>query len=130
MRWDVSDPYFDPHQLAPDAEPSRTETHWYTAGEDTVCWIRDLSKYPGTPTYILERLAKCTSSEIRMAVGDHPNTSLEVLWLLTDDHDVDVRFSLAENHNLDLGVLSQLTQDSNPYVATRAQKTIARVRCS
>lgn len=112
----------------PAGNASSLDPHWYTAGENTILWIRDMSKYPQTPTYILERLSHCTDSEIRMAVGDHPNTSLAILWDLSHDIDVDVRFSLAENHNLDTEILAELSLDTNPYVACRAVKTLARLR--
>lgn len=67
-------------------------------------------------------------TQSRMDMGDHRDTTLEIALLLAGDECADVRLALAENHNLDESVLILLTEDSNPYVAHRAQKTLARLR--
>lgn len=106
---------------------SNVGPHYYTAGDSATQWIREISRDAETPSYILERLSISANADVRMAVADHPNTPLEVLWLLSVDLDADVRFSLAENHNLDTGILNEMTKDSNPYVASRAERTLSRL---
>jgi hypothetical protein len=118
----------DPPEVSGQAMPQASGTHWYTAGDNAMSWIREIGKHPGTPSYILERLSLSANADIRMAVGDHPNTSLEVLWLLSVDSDADVRYSLAENHNMNGEVLTALSLDTNPYVANRAERTLVRIR--
>ena len=104
-------------------------TTGYHAGDSTVSWIREISKNLITPSYILKRLSKSADPEVRIAVADHKNTSLEVLANLAEDEDPDVRFVLAENHNINRDVLKKLTDDQNPYISHRALKTLARLDC-
>jgi hypothetical protein len=49
-----------------------------------------------------------------------------ITCLLTDES-VDVRFRLAETSYLPDEVLRQLLADENPYIASRAEMTIARL---
>jgi hypothetical protein len=69
-------------------------------------------------------------TQARMDIGDSRDTSLAVLLLLAGDDNADVRFALAENHNINKSVLRRLLEDSNPFVACRAQKTLARLKCN
>jgi hypothetical protein len=62
-----------------------------------------------------------------MAVADHLNTPVAVLILLAEDDNADVRYALAENHNISRDVLNKLLNDSNPYVANRAERTLSRL---
>lgn len=90
-------------------------------------WVQKISSDHITPAYILKRLAKSSDVDVRMAVADHKNTSLEVLTLLSEDESADVRYALAENHNINRGVLKRLSEDENPFVSHRALKTLARL---
>ena len=118
------------HQAICDEPVDGVPLSWnacYGAGDSTESWIRQQSKDLGAEPYILERLSKCTDSEVRMAVADHKNTPVEVLSLLSEDEDPDVRYALAENHNINREILVKLTGDANPFVAERAGRTLARL---
>jgi len=83
-----------------------------------------------TPKVLLERLAAHPLAEIRAAVSDNINTPLYTIWLLARDLDADVRYQIAENHRFPEALIGSLIDDENPYVAGRAQKTLARLRAS
>jgi hypothetical protein len=76
----------------------------------------------------LKKLKARFSVEKRIAIADSPDTSFEALQHLSQDENADLRFALAENHNIDKRILNTLTQDSNPYIAHRAQKTLDRLK--
>jgi len=101
---------------------------------DTIMWRLDQisqdsqTQHKQNETEILNRLvAGHYDTQIRMDIGDHVNTPLAVVLKLTEDENTDVRFGLAENHNLHASALNLLAEDSNPFVAQRAQKTLARL---
>jgi len=100
----------------------------YREGEPILSWLHQPAEDCVTQdkkTEILNRLiAGDCDAQTRMDIGDHVHTPLEALLLLADDENVDVRFALAENHNILVSVLNVLVEDSNPYVAHRAQKTL------
>jgi hypothetical protein len=75
----------------------------------------------------VERLPYAQFVDVRIAVADHPDTSMEVLEQLASDANPDVRFAIAENHNAAREVLHKLTFDDNPYVAHRARRTLQRL---
>ena len=75
----------------------------------------------------LSQLAEDEHVEVRIAVADNVYTAVETLQVLTRDPHADVRYAMAENHNIPTSVLTELTQDDNPYVASRAEKTLNRV---
>ena len=77
---------------------------------------------------LLSALASHECSHVRAAVADNVHTYLETLSLLTADDDADVRYAVAENHNIPIAILERLVEDENPYVASRAQRTIARLK--
>lgn len=91
-------------------------------------WLRKLAEDSSTPAEALRLLAIDTDNEVRCAVADHKNTPIDALWLLKNDTDADVRYALAENHNVMLELLETLTEDDNPYVASRAARTIRRLQ--
>ena len=76
----------------------------------------------------LWHLSQNDNCDVRIAVGENPNTPLEILRKLAVDENPDVRYTLAENHNMYMEVLRILISDDNPYVASRAQKTVDRIR--
>jgi uncharacterized protein YqfB (UPF0267 family) len=105
----------------------------------------------GDPTIsplLLEELAQSHCANVRGRVAENPSTSLAVLLYLThdpseevrisltynahelplsvlaNDKSVDVRYALAENHYAPQEVLRSLSHDDNPYVATRARRTL------
>ena len=102
----------------------------YSAGDSTAEWVMQAAENPSTPADILGMLAESCNVEVRMAVGDNGNASLETMMILVEDESADLRYQLAENHNVHESVLELLSKDSNPYVARRAQKTLARMEAS
>jgi hypothetical protein len=76
---------------------------------------------------LLAALARHECAHVRAAVADNVHTYLETLSALTSDTDADVRYAVAENHNIPLAILERLSEDENPYVASRAQRTMARL---
>ncbi len=109
------------------------ESDFYYAGDSISSWLSQKSNNAVTQqkkTEILNRLAAGSySAQTRMDIGDCVNTPLEVLSMLAADENPDVRFALAENHNIHESVLNTLAEDCHPYVAHRAQKTLARLNC-
>jgi hypothetical protein len=100
----------------------------YHEGEPILCFLRETTEDSATQDKKIEILSKLAAgdydAQARMDIGDHVNSPLEALLLLTEDANVDVRFALAENYNIHESVLNLLREDSNPYVAHRAQETL------
>jgi hypothetical protein len=82
---------------------------------------------PRTSATTLLKLATHPEADVRAVAGEHHRTPKAVRFLLAQDEDADVRYSLAENHNIGTDVLEMLAQDENPYVSSRAQRTLERV---
>jgi len=80
-----------------------------------------------TPAHILHELATSCDVGVRMAVADNRNSLVPTVMLLALDQDSDLRYALAENHNIDAKVLELLSDDTNPYVASRAKRTLVRL---
>jgi hypothetical protein len=80
------------------------------------------------PAVYLEQLACDEAPEVRISVADNPNTAVEVLELLAQDQHPDVRYSIAENANAPCHLLEVLEHDENPYIASRAKKTLKKIR--
>ena len=78
----------------------------------------------------LRKLVFHECPDVRIAVGENRNTPLALLLVLECDEHVDVRYSLAENHNSSPVVLTVLAEDENPYVASRAYRTLRRIGIS
>jgi hypothetical protein len=119
-------------QIAGDVSTADEPANWtcYSAGAYTTEWVIRAAEDPSAPTNILGMLAESCNVEVRMAVADNRSASLETLMMLAQDESDDLRYQLAENHNIDKSVLNLLTEDSNPFVAHRAQKTLARLERS
>jgi hypothetical protein len=75
----------------------------------------------------LMRLSKHECGHVRVGVAHNAHTPMEVLWQLSFDLDPDVRYSLAANPLIPVVVLQSLITDENPYVASRARLTLARL---
>jgi len=78
-------------------------------------------------TKTLEQLSQHKHSDVRIAVSDNPCTPQQVMLNLAADLDLDVRYAVAENPHAPLAALLLLEDDTNPYIASRATKTIARL---
>lgn len=110
-------------ELAPEliVELSQAQGQW---SRQDLLYIAESSN---TPIGVLRWLATHGDQDARIAVADNPNTPLDLMILLSKDECVDVRYAIAENHHAPPGVLHMLVFDDNPYVASRAQKTINRL---
>lgn len=93
------------------------------------CMVLRIAENSSTPPRVLERLVEYPNIDVRIALADNSATPEDVLVLLARDLDHDVRYALAENHNVPKKVLEILGVDENPYVSSRAQKTMARLAC-
>lgn len=85
---------------------------------------RRVADNPRTPVGALMQLAHDPSIDVRLSVAENPNTPPAVLEQLAADDCVDVRYGVAENPHIPEEFLRTLAEDSNPYVACRAQKTL------
>lgn len=83
-----------------------------------------------TSAQVLHQLSTHNDVEVRMAVADNRNTQLQTFMQLALDESSDLRYALAENHNVGAKVLELLTMDTNPYVVSRAKRTLARLQNS
>ncbi len=88
---------------------------------------RRVADNPRTPVTALMQLAHDPSVDVRLSVAENPNTPAETLEQLAADDDVDVRYGVAENPHIPAEYLRRLSDDANPYVACRAQKTLAMI---
>ena len=86
-----------------------------------------VSENSNTPADALEMLSHHPCPEVRIGVADNRAASEEIITRLVFDESVDVRYSVAENHNTPNHLLEILAEDQNPWVAHRAQRTIARL---
>ena len=91
-------------------------------------WGIEVAEHHDTSADALRELALHSDVGVRTAVADNQNTQLETVMQLAQDADLDLRYAIAENHNIDQIVLNMLAGDSNPFVAHRAKKTLARVQ--
>ncbi len=100
----------------------------YHEGESVLNWLNQFTEDATMQNKKSDLLQKIATGhwapQTRMDIGDHSNTPLEALLLLTADANADVRFALAENHNIHESILKALLEDSNPYVAHRARMTL------
>lgn len=77
-----------------------------------------------TPGLILWALATDPSVDVRLSVSENLSTSENTIEILIADDSVDVRYGLAENINLPRRFLERLADDENPFVSTRALKSL------
>ena len=96
--------------------------------ETSVPCLTRIAENPSVPPTMLEQLALHPHASVREAVADNANTPLDTLWVLAGDHCADVRYAMAENHNTPELILSALCLDDNPYISSRAQSTINRIK--
>jgi hypothetical protein len=98
----------------------------YKQENDTSICMTEMSRLLFAPANFLQRLSLSRDVELRIAVVDYKDAPDEVLFFLADDESPDVRYALAENHNISINVLKKLSADPNPYVADRAERTLLR----
>lgn len=88
-----------------------------------------VAENPSTCLATLFRLLFDTSADVRLALSENPSVPEFFIVHLVNDIDDDVRFGLAENPNLPYKLLVELAFDDNPYVATRAKRTVEQIQC-
>jgi hypothetical protein len=81
---------------------------------------------PNTPIAMLRQLASNETEDVRVAVAENPSTPRDLLMILARDQQADVRYAIAENANLAPEILQLLCEDDNPYVSSRAMRSIVR----
>ncbi len=99
----------------------------FLAGTDDLIVVQRVAENPNTHVATLTRLIRHSSPVVRIAVSEHESTPDVLLMILAQDVDADVRYSLAENARMPKAVLELLSNDSNPYVASRADRTLTRL---
>jgi hypothetical protein len=87
---------------------------------------RRIAESKQTSIDVLQALSCDPESEVRLAIADNPSTPDYILEQLAADEDLDVRYGIAENANAPPQILMLLADDTNPYISTRAKRTIAR----
>jgi hypothetical protein len=85
-----------------------------------------IAENPQASAFTLTGLATSPERSVKIAVAEHPNTPPETIAILAEDADLDLRYAMAENPHLSTAILEKLGTDENPFVASRAQKTLAR----
>jgi hypothetical protein len=89
--------------------------------------LERIAENPRTHATTLARLANHENPQVRAAVAENLNISMKTLWRLARDASADVRMRLAENYTVPIAVLRVLATDENPYVQSRAEKTLDRL---
>jgi hypothetical protein len=118
---------FDIAEVTESAEENTETSLAVLFPQDTIANLIRLAETPTTPASILEQLTQHPNTRVREATVENPNTPMDALMTLVNDEDADLRYLMAENHNLPLEIINLLVEDSNPYVSSRAQKTIRRI---
>jgi CheY-like chemotaxis protein len=80
-----------------------------------------------TPVNTLETLARDLSVEVRMSVAYNRKTPAPILEQLSTDDSLDVLFRIASASYTPARLLEKLATSQNPYVASRAKKTLATI---
>ena len=86
-----------------------------------------LAENKHTPIELLIVLGCDSNPSVRLAVAENASAHLCLIERAVEDVSVDVRYGLAENPHLPAYLLRKLAEDENPYVACRAERTLARV---
>lgn len=94
---------------------------------DIVSVVEAVAANRSTSQDTMAWLLKHPSAEVRIGLVDNPLLPYSIQRRLVFDPDADVRHALAENHNVIRQVLEVLLNDENPFVVSRAQKTILRL---
>lgn len=100
----------------------------FLAGTSEPPVLERVAENPNTRPSTLAWLARHACPEVRAAVCDNLMTPNEAIESLACDQHCDVRYRLAENANISAVILEKLAEDENPFVSSRAGKTLARAR--
>lgn len=77
-----------------------------------------------TPSRVLEELSRDSNWEVRLSVGLNPITPLSIICRLCQDEDISVRLGMADCVDTQEDILEILHNDTNPYVACKAEETL------
>lgn len=94
---------------------------------DVVSIVEAVAANRATSQDTLAWLLKHPSAEVRIGLLDNPNLPYSIQRRLVFDENADVRYAMAENHNIVRQMLEVLAKDDNPFVVSRAQKTLSRL---
>jgi len=83
-----------------------------------------IAENPATPLWLLYHLSQDEDPSVRAMLAENVSVPMQLLESLAQDKSCDVRFTLAENPKMPLEILQILLEDENPYVASRAGKTV------
>ncbi|MBX9938234.1 MAG: DUF2336 domain-containing protein [Candidatus Obscuribacterales bacterium] len=83
-----------------------------------------MAQAPVISKELLIELADDSDSEVRAAVAERGNLSMQLQVVLCLDDCADVRYAIAEDPGTAISILRRLSKDNNPYVAHRAQRTL------
>ena len=98
------------------------------ASADEVEILIRVAEHCNSSSHILACLGQSEHVEVRMAVAENLNTPTYILNQLVGDESMDVRFRLAECPHVPEAVLLALLDDDCPYIAVRAERTLAAKR--
>ncbi len=88
--------------------------------------VRRAAEHPRVSLELLIALSQHEDPEVRAAVVDNHQTSVDLHWRLAKDECADVRYAVAESYLVDMDVLSSLLEDANPYISHRARATLKK----
>jgi hypothetical protein len=108
---------------SPDTPPAVLD---YLADFDETAILVRIAENPKTWTTTLTRLARHRLAQVRLAVAENTRLPLGIMRILVEDACPDVCYAMAENPQLPSSMLKELSASSNPYVAQRAARTLAR----
>lgn len=84
-----------------------------------------VAENPATPLVVLLKLSLDEDADVRIAVAENASSPLGLKEFLSKDESADVRYAMAENANTDRSILQGLAHDENPYVSSRALRTLS-----
>lgn len=113
--------------IAKNPETPPEVLHQLVLGAEDPDLLEQIAENKNAMPETLTRLSKHECGHVRVGVAHNAHTPMEVLWQLACDLDPDVRYSLAANPLIPVVVLQSMVTDDNPYVASRARLTIARL---
>lgn len=114
--------------LAPKRKELLPDVVNITLAPDNTASLVRLAEDSKTAPYILAKLAEHDNHEVRMAVADNDRAPYSAHRSLAQDPHDDVRYRVAENYHIRPDLLRMLMDDENPYVAVRAESTLARIQ--
>jgi hypothetical protein len=100
----------------------------YLATDKETRVVRRVADNQNTHASTLARLAVHDDPGVRTCICENGNAPELVLLALARDPHLDVRYTLAENLNAPMSVIEMLTMDENPYISSRAQRTLNMLR--